>query len=80
MSILIKGVEMPKSCHACWVTDYCLENHFGIFANGNGKPCPLVEIPTPHGRLIDADDVNNHIIGYVDLRDCPTIIDAEGGG
>ena len=24
-------------------------------------------------RLIDADDVNNHIVGYVDLRDCPTV-------
>lgn len=24
-------------------------------------------------RLIDADEVNNHIIGYVDLRDCPTV-------
>lgn len=24
-------------------------------------------------RLIDANDVNNHIIGWVDLRGCPTI-------
>lgn len=24
-------------------------------------------------RLIDADDVNNHIVGWVDLRGCPTI-------
>lgn len=22
--------------------------------------CPLVEIPTPHGRLIDADKLNMH--------------------
>ena len=24
-------------------------------------------------RLIDADEVNKHIVGYVDLRDCPTV-------
>ena len=24
-------------------------------------------------RLIDADEVNNHGVGYVDLSDCPTI-------
>ena len=24
-------------------------------------------------RLIDANDVDNHIIGHVDLRSCPTI-------
>ena len=36
-----------------------------------------VTLPKHHGRLIDADDVNNHIIGYVDLRCCPTIIKAE---
>ena len=24
-------------------------------------------------RLIDADKVNDHIVGWVDLRDCPTI-------
>ena len=41
--------------------------------------CPIVGVlPPEHGRLIDADDVNNHIIGYVDLRGCPTIVPAEG--
>ena len=29
-----------------------------------------------HGRLIDADDVDNHILGHVDLSNCPTIIPA----
>jgi len=41
-------------------------------AIGNGTP-----LPKGHGRLIDADDVNNHIIGFVDLRSCPTIIEAD---
>lgn len=38
----------------------------------NGTP-----LPQGHGRLIDADDIDNHIIGHVDTRSCPTIIKAE---
>lgn len=38
----------------------------------NGTP-----IPKGHGRLIDADDIDNHIIGHVDTRSCPTIIEAD---
>lgn len=38
----------------------------------NGTP-----IPEGHGRLIDADDIDNHIIGHVDTRSCPTIIEAD---
>lgn len=34
-------------------------------------------LPKGYGRLIDADDVNKHIVGFVDLRDCPTIIEAD---
>lgn len=37
-------------------------------------------LPKGHGRLIDADDVNNHIVGYVDLRGCKTIIEADKEG
>jgi len=34
-------------------------------------------LPKGHGRLIDADDIDNHIIGHVDTRSCPTIIEAD---
>lgn len=34
-------------------------------------------LPKGHGRLIDADDIDNHIIGHVDTRGCPTIIEAD---
>lgn len=37
-----------------------------------------VPLPKGHGRLIDADDIEKHIVGSVDTRDCPTIIEAEG--
>lgn len=75
MSILIKGMKMPKECAKCrllegdtmdglchgaekWLDDDYFR--WGLYAEGDiddSKPlnCPLVEIPTPHGRLIDAD-------------------------
>ena len=61
MSVLIKGMKMPKACINCDVHiahDYC--DHFAQFGTGPRKDgryddCPLIEIPTPHGRLIDAD-------------------------
>ena len=55
---------------------YC--RYFGV---GSTKLSETIEngIPLPkgHGRLIDANDVDNHIVGSVDLRDCPTIIEAD---
>lgn len=55
--------EKPK-CHNCpfRTLDYCglLIEHDCVTVNVNemtvSKYCPLVEIPTPHGRLIDADE------------------------
>lgn len=89
MSILINGMEMPNACIDCplfseWgdcsiTHKWTWSDEFPLSEN-RMSDCPLVEIPTPHGRLIDADDVDNHIIGYVDLRECPTIIEAKGGG
>ena len=68
MSILIRGMEMPKSCFYCpmrWKVDpdniKCLatgevfeETFTATIEMRNAGNCPLVEIP-PHGRLIDAD-------------------------
>lgn len=65
MSILIKGMEMPRSCDGCNFCDYeqgcCLvfgegERGTGGEKDGRMEWCPLVEIP-PHGRLIDADEL-----------------------
>ena len=65
MSILIKGMEMPESCHKCEFIDIlptcpCRKMEDGDFwynvslAVDVHKDCPLVPVP-PHGRLIDAD-------------------------
>ena len=91
MSELIVEMNMPKDCYDCPMYHFascrgkltlCCNAHLDLKQipnNGNPRPswCPIIgELPEQHGRLIDADDVNNHIIGYVDLRDCPTIVPA----
>lgn len=95
MSILIKGMKMPKSCDSCDLIQFDdeeLEAHCPLspYYRWRGTPpdykpegCPLVEVPTPHGRLIDADEYGaNYIINYDKsplkvLEITPTIIEAE---
>lgn len=50
MNILIKGMEKPISCDDCIVPLSKCD-----FLQRRADECPIVEIPTPHGRLIDAD-------------------------
>ena len=107
MSILIKDMEMPKSCSDCPCIDLDNDEYecavCGIskklipwkWANTQGidviylRPtdCPLVEVPTPHGRLIDADALmkllvcNENTINVFWFEDIvnqrPSIIDRE---
>ena len=88
--------EKPK-CYNCpfRTLDYCglLIEHDCVTVNVNemtvSKYCPLVEIPTPHGRLIDADKLNIHdvspaygfcVMGVTeeDIELADTVIEAEG--
>ena len=65
MSLLINGMEMP---HCCVVCPFKEMYHDGLlckatnpykyipkFLHKRYEKCPLVEVSTPHGRLIDAD-------------------------
>lgn len=57
MSILIKGIKMPN-CYNCTLESICSRwaRHDVEWQKQNrDEGCPLVEIPTPHGRLIDGD-------------------------
>lgn len=108
MSVLIKGMDMPKhaikngtddtlyrSCvivhpdgTAELILDSTFADMFGFEHNLNRFP--LVEIPTPHGKLIDRDVLlRDHVckddmMAYCDdfvyetaIEDMPTIIEAE---
>lgn len=84
MSILIKGIEIPECCDKCWAlndySDYpvCLITgetrgyNFRIRERRMDK-CPLVEVPTPHGRLIDADKLFKWIKAECNPYGAPTI-------
>lgn len=72
-SVLINGMKMPKNCEECdfchWSNlhqtgrcDRCDDEpvcaDFGTdYKRTRARFCPLVEVPTPHGRLIDADEL-----------------------
>lgn len=72
MSVLIKGMEMPKNCAECefhqsGYPDWCdLSIRARDIHNTEIRQewCPLVEVPTPHGRLIDADKLERDIEEY----------------
>lgn len=69
MGVYIKGMKMPKNCMEC----FCINGeHLYCQAVGR-KPnsedvseripdwCPLVDVPAPHGKLIDTDKLCKHM-------------------
>lgn len=68
MSVLIKGMGMPKNCfncstkidpenRRCDIDRHIFEETLGKLTTRRDDDCPLVEVPTPHGPLIDADEI-----------------------
>lgn len=68
MSVLVKGMEMPKSCNHCsfssWSNLYqtmrcnrciklCFKKGSEEYMIKRPEWCPLVEVSAPHGDLID---------------------------
>ena len=54
MSVLIKGMKMPKSCNSCPFQFRNCIIPFNPFSEERHPDCPLSDVPS-HGRLIDAD-------------------------
>lgn len=88
MSVLVKGMKMPKSCDDCW-----FEYAYEICTPETGyENCPLIELLS-HGRCIDADSKtfptfhrnpsNDYMKGWnaclKSVQQQPTIIPAEEG-
>lgn len=73
MSILIKGIEMPKNCCACPLFKSNMSKQlfckaFGAFDKSDYDKLPIERMPNcpivpvqPHGRLIDADVLMNEM-------------------
>ena len=84
MSVLIKGMEMPQNCEECPIVCRIGVEGFGFHSDKRADDCPIVELPTPHGRLIDADalsEIAGKRCGVINIRhidEAPTIIEEEG--
>ena len=101
-SVIVRGMEMPQNCDKCRFQSalrlYCDAMPYNFCGNTDDieRPdwCPLIEISTPHGRLIDGDayikmmeekcDHESSLDEWV-LKVCrggvsimPTVIEAEG--
>lgn len=59
MSVLIKGMEMPKCCRVCdlFIGGACCAKGYRDYSVILYPPkpdnCPITEVPTPHGELVD---------------------------
>ena len=73
MSLMIKGLEMPCMCCVCPCHDWDMEaNRYYCQAlkdepriideNTRRGDCPLAEIPSPHGDLIDKEPIKKFIL------------------
>lgn len=91
MSVLIKGMAIPKDCRECplqeyygssgntlcFPTDkYLAEKYNPIGFEGRANWCPLVEVK-PHGRLIDADALIKALVRKEPFNDCARVVIAE---
>lgn len=93
--IIIKGMEMPKTCFECpfmFARRYCCANfrldlYQGDYEELKGRiaGCPLIPVPD-HGRLIDAFDTvktlcDKGLYMHAEIvSDMPTIIPASKEG
>jgi hypothetical protein len=80
MSVMINGIDMPKNCLLCPCCasegtgmgrqHYCQAIDDEPYVRGNYRPenCPLTEIPTPHGDLIDRGELVSKLIPIKDAQ------------
>ena len=79
MSVLIRGMEMPKNCQDCplnydqmacivtgtrWWSDTMVLMDFDSDKE-RLYDCPLVEVKEPHGKLIDVSKLNMYDVSPV---------------
>ena len=87
MSIILKGIDLPETNEIRMIAiNSNGEAFFNTVKDGEtskSEKAEAIQIPTPHGRLIDRDDI---YIGRWDIdsdlaeqiQNAPTILEAEG--
>ena len=81
MSILIKGMDMPKASNEDCIAVIRSNGKVEVWQTGTREfEAKAIQIPTPHGRLIDEDDLISELTELQDLNlefIAPTILEAE---
>ena len=91
MGVYIKGMEMPNDCRECPMQVYyssgktwckstnmiLAEDYKPIPFDGRPKWSPLVEVPEPHGDLIDRDEVRKAVIHHLGIKGEEYLLPAE---
>ena len=108
MSVLIKGMKMPKCCDVCIFSDWsnlhqtalckiceydpCFDDFSKEYCAKRANFCPLVEVPEPHGKLVEfinvatfededsgTEEVNlgEAFAAYFKMREAKPVIEAE---
>ena len=72
MSILIKGMDMPKRCGECPLSLYpyspCWKNGGALDWENRHNRCPLLPVP-PHGRLGDLGELAKIVLNWITTQE-----------
>ena len=95
MSLIVKGISLPRSCSTCRFSYFTVGikkrceisgDEVNPLIDHRDINCPLSELPTPHGRLIDAEELlialtnDSHGLSaeqVITIMEFSTIIEAE---
>lgn len=90
MGLFIKGKQIPKSCAECDEDMLRMVVDCTLFESETArhKGCPLIEVPTPHGRLFEEQKLLRPIVETLTVDEInkvtsifmnvPATIEAEG--
>ena len=90
MSVIVRGMKMPENCIACpmqfggWcyvappeIDERVAPTVDEAAEQGKTKWCPLVEVPEPHGDLIDRDEVRDSVFHHLSIKGEENLLPAE---
>ena len=90
MGVYVKNMEMPRDCMECPFSD---NEEWCLIPGVISEHCPLVEVPEPHGKLVEFIDVTTYedddsgteevnlgeaFAAYFKMREAKPVIEAEG--
>ena len=74
MGAYIQNFNIPECCYQCFNTEFAyaigcykwVDMKYKARYEGRAKDCPLVEVKTPHGDLVDHSEIGKILIKALD--------------